>query len=150
MCTSFATPDLAKVMYRGGQLNLLTTFNWAMLLGDGSRMNIRALFNLSDLAGYLTTLPLDEADDRAWRTVTYFDDGLDAPKIFETIASIDVTNSFGSITAPLLSVAGWYDMFLGPQLLDFSKDAQTGRRQCKIIAAHCGTLGARSIRRRLR
>ncbi len=47
MCTSFATPDLAQVMYRGGQLNLLTVFNWAMLLGDGSRMNMQAMFSLS-------------------------------------------------------------------------------------------------------
>ena len=141
MCTSFATPDLAKVMYRGGQLNLLTTFNWAMLLGDGSRMNIRALFNLSDLAGYLTTLPLDEADDRAWRTVTYFDDGLDAPKIFETIASIDVTNSFGSITAPLLSVAGWYDMFLGPQLLDFQRMLKQGGGNAKSSLLIVGPWG---------
>jgi uncharacterized protein len=121
LCAILATPDLAKVMYRGGQLNLLTVFNWAMLLGDGNRMNMRAMFGLDDLAAHLTTLPLDEADDLAWRNVTYFDDSLDAPEIFETIASIDVTKSFGSITTPLLSIAGWYDIFLGPQLLDFQR-----------------------------
>jgi uncharacterized protein len=141
MCASFASPDLAKVMYRGGQLNLLTTFNWAMLLGGGSKMNIRAMFTLSDLAGYLATLPLDEADDLAWRDVTYFDDGLDAEKIFETIASVDVTNSFGNITAPLLSIAGWYDMFLGPQLLDFQRMITQGGGKAKSSLLIVGPWG---------
>lgn len=141
MCTSFATPDLEKVMYRGGQLNLLTTFNWAMLLGDGSRMNMKALFSLSDFAGYLKTLPLDEADDLAWRDVTYFDDGLNAEKIFQTIASVDMTNSFGSITAPLLSIAGWYDLFLGPQLLDFQRMLSQGGGNAKSSLLIVGPWG---------
>jgi hypothetical protein len=141
MCASFATPDLAKVMYRGGQLNLLSVFNWAMLLGDGSRMNMKALFSLSDFHGYLTTLPLDEADDRAWRDVSYFDDSLNAPEIFETIASIDVTGSFGTITAPLLSIAGWYDMFLGPQLLDFQRMLSKGGGNAKSSLLIVGPWG---------
>lgn len=141
MCVTFATPDIAKVMYRGGQLNLLTTFNWAMLLGDGSKMNFRALFNLSEFSSYLTTLPLDEADDRAWRNVTYFDDGLNAPKIFETIASVDITENFGSITAPVLSIAGWYDMFLGPQLLDFQRMLAQGGGNAKSSLLIVGPWG---------
>ena len=141
MCVSLATPDLAKVMYRGGQINLLTVFNWAMLLGDGSRMNIQALFNLSKFSSYLTTFPLDEADDRAWRNVTYFDDALDAPKIFKTIASIDVTDSFESITAPVLSIAGWYDMFLGPQLLDFQRMLAQGGGNAKSSLLIVGPWG---------
>ena len=141
MCTSFATPDLARVMYRGGQLNLLTTFNWAMLLGDGSSMNLLGMFNLSKFAGYLTTLPLDEADDRAWQNVTYFNDGLDAPEIFKTIATVDVTHSFGSIAAPLLSIAGWYDMFLGPQLLDFQRMLTQGGGNAKSSLLIVGPWG---------
>jgi putative CocE/NonD family hydrolase len=141
MCASFTTPDLAKVMYRGGQLNLLSVFNWAMLLGDGSRMNMKALFSLSDFDGYLTSLPLDEADDLAWRDVSYFDDSLNAPEIFETIASIDVTGSFGSITAPLLSIAGWYDMFLGPQLLDFQRMLSQGGGNAKSSLLIVGPWG---------
>ena len=141
MCVSFATPDLARVMYRGGQLNLLTTFNWAMLLGDGSKMNIWALLNLSQFSSYLTTLPLDEADDRAWQNVTYFDDSLDVQKIFTISASIDVTKSFDNITAPLLSIAGWYDMFLGPQLLDFQRMLTQGGGNAKSSLLIVGPWG---------
>ncbi len=141
MCVSFATPDLARVMYRGGQLNLLTTFNWAMLLGDGSKMNIWALLNLSQFSSYLTTLPLDEADDRAWQNVTYFDDSLDVQKIFTISASIDVTKSFDNITAPLLSIAGWYDMFLGPQLLDFQRMLAQGGGKAKSSLLIVGPWG---------
>ncbi len=73
--------------------------------------------------------------------MTYFDDGLDAPEIFETIASIDVTGSFGSITAPLLSIAGWYDMFLGPQLLDFQRMLNQGGGNAKSSLLIVGPWG---------
>ena len=141
MCTIVATPDLARVMFRGGQLNLLTTFNWAMLLGDGSKVHRLAMFNLPHFSPYLDTLPLDEADDRAWRNVTYFDDSLDRQKIFETIASVDILDSFDNITAPLLSIAGWYDLFLAPQLLDFQRMLDHGGGNAKSSLLIVGPWG---------
>ena len=122
----FTSPDLTRVMCRGGQLNLLTVFNWAMLLGEGKNMNLRAMFNIEQLATCLNSLPLNAADDLASGDVNYFDDSLDTAGIFQTIASVDVTARFADITAPLFSVAGWYDMFLGPQLLDYQRMLEQG------------------------
>ena len=122
----FASADIDRVMSRGGQLNLLTVFNWAMLLGEGKNMNLRAILTLDKLAAYLDTLPLDDADDKALGDVNYYNDALDTTAIFELLGSIDITGKFPQITAPLFSVAGWYDMFLGPQLLDYQRMLEQG------------------------
>jgi len=59
--------------------------------------------------------------------VNYYNYSLDLSGIFQTIASVDVTARFAEITAPLFSVADWYDMFLGPQLLDYQRMLEQGR-----------------------
>ena len=119
MYLSFATANLKEVFYTGGELHLLSVFNWAMLMGDGNQMNRKALLNLNTFSNYMTTLPIDQADDSAGDDIGYFNDVVNMDKIFKMLQEINFEDKYVQISAPAITVAGWFDMFLGPQLKDF-------------------------------
>ncbi|MCP4716848.1 MAG: CocE/NonD family hydrolase [Deltaproteobacteria bacterium] len=124
MYVVFASHNLPDVTYTGGQLHLLSVFNWAMLLGDGRFMQYGT--DLDECSGFLDTLPLEKADDLAGSDVSYFNDLLDMQSAWDLFSEIDYTDSFERISSPVVTIAGWYDFFLGPQLNDYQKLLREG------------------------
>ena len=94
-------------------------------MGD-NKIKISAVGKIPKLAGYLDTLPLDKADDETGEDVIYFNDATDVNKIFEVYKKVDFTEKYDDVKAPAVMVAGWYDMFLGPQLTDYQKIMKQG------------------------
>jgi len=126
MYFSFATPNLKEVFYTGGALHLLSVYTWAMMMGEGRSMNLQGLFNPDQFAACLYGLPLEATDDCAGEDVGYFNDVIEVETLSAFLEAISFDGKYDLVTAPAISVAGWYDMFLGPQLRDFQQLQQHG------------------------
>ncbi len=120
MYLSVTSPNLKRVIYRGGQFNLLTVYNWAVMMGD-HKANFGVMAKMSRFDDYMRTLPLDKADDKAGADVSYFNDALDVDKIFDLYDKVNFEDKYDDVRAPAVSLGGWYDMFIGPQLEDFQR-----------------------------
>ncbi len=111
------TPELTSaniygLIYPGGLFSLSTAFNWGLVV-DAKTVN----HVLPDkiLSSYWI-LPLSVADDSTTKDIAYINDWLD----HETDDLYWQTQNHRKIaTAPVFSRAGWYDIFLMPQILDF-------------------------------
>jgi len=120
------SPNLKEIVYTGGELHLMTVYFWAMATGE-RKDNFQAVFNMARINKSISTLPLAKADDRGGRDVKYFDDSLDPATIIGLYEKVSLENKYGEISAPAVFVAGWYDMFLGPQLKDFERLLMEGK-----------------------
>jgi hypothetical protein len=75
-------------------------------------------------------LPLSSADDSVSYNVLFIDDWIAHEKYDEYWKTLD----FSGITkAPLLSVAGWYDIFLKQQIADFQKLIKNGHPDSRLV-----------------
>lgn len=130
MYLSVTSPNLKEVIFRGGQLNLLTIYTWSVMMGR-PKLNIfsmiSAMSKINKFQDYVFTLPLDQADDKAGYDVAYFNDATDINAIYDLYEEVRFDDLYAQVTAPALTVAGWYDIFLGPQLGDFNKMTDLGR-----------------------
>jgi len=125
MHLTVTSPDLKEVIYTGGGLHLMTIYFWSVMMGE-HKADLEMAAKLNKLDDYIYTLPLDEADDKAGRDVDYFDDSLDPKKIWGIYEQVNFEESYDEVKAPAVFVAGWYDMFLGPQLDDFKRLIEEG------------------------
>ncbi len=124
------SPNLKEVMYRGGQLHLMTVFNWSIAMGE-KKMDLRMAAKMNKVEKLVYSLPLSEADDEAGRDVIYFDQALDPEGILDTYEQVRFDNKYRQVSAPSVFVAGWYDMFVGPQLDDFVRILEEGEGKAK-------------------
>ncbi len=124
------SPDFPAVMYRGGELNLMTIFTWSSIMGK-HKANKRGAIKAPRFNKIMATLPLSLADDKAaGYSVEYFDDILDTHgEALKLMDKMEYSDKYATVSAPMMSYAGWYDMFLGPQLIDYNRliDQGTGK-----------------------
>jgi putative CocE/NonD family hydrolase len=125
MHLTVTSPDMKEVLYTGGELHLMTIYSWSVAMGE-RKMNLKVAAKAASLDNFMETLPLSEADDRAGRDVDYFNHALDPKKIWELYQDVNFDDKYKQVSAPAVFVAGWYDMFSGPQLNDFNKLAEQG------------------------
>ncbi len=130
MHLAVTSPDLREVMYTGGELHLQTVYFWSVMMG-GRRFNPLVAMKLQRLDHYAKTLPLDQADDKVGRDVEYFNQALDPAEIMKVYESVNFEDRYSQVSAPAVFVAGWYDMFLGPQLSDFRKIVSQGQGKAR-------------------
>ena len=114
------SPRLDEVMYRGGELSLNTVFFWSTIMGE-HQMDMRVAPMLPFAKHFMSILPLGQADDRIGRDVDYFNDALNPAEMFKVYQQMTIVPKFKTLQAPAVFVAGWYDMFLGPELKDFAQ-----------------------------
>jgi uncharacterized protein len=60
-----------------------------------------------------------EADDRVIVNILFFNDWINNPPGGDFWQNVDGENRASKIKVPLLSMAGWFDPFLGSQIQDF-------------------------------
>jgi len=130
MHLTVTSPDLKEVIYTDGEMHLMTIYFWGVATGE-HKNNFWAAFNLARINRAIYTLPISKADDRAGRDIKYFNDALEPEKIFKTYEQISLDKKYQEIGAPAVLVAGWYDMFLGPQLSDFNRVLKEGKGNAK-------------------
>jgi len=125
MHLTVTSPDLREVLYTGGELHLMTVYFWSVMMGE-HKANLGMATKIGRLDDYVYTLPLDQADDKAGRDVLYFNQSLDLQEIWQVYEKVNFEEKYKQVSAPAVFVAGWYDMFLGPQLKDFNRLREEG------------------------
>jgi putative CocE/NonD family hydrolase len=73
--------------------------------------------------------------------VPYFNDALDPGRIWGIYRSVSFEDKYQEVSAPAVFVAGWYDMFLGPQLKDFVRLRSEGQGAAKDSVLIVGPWG---------
>ncbi len=103
------TADMYDAFYPSGLFSLATSLNWGLI------MNHPQVKSQQLLAAY-NRLPLSIVDDSTGAANAFLEDWLR----HETNDSYWRSFSFRKpVTTPVLSIAGWYDMFLEAQIKDF-------------------------------
>ncbi len=109
------TADMYGLFYPGGAFSLSTALRWAA--GNGERKGRRAPERRLPAAA--RARPLRGAVEAAGRRAPFFADWIDHPDRDDYWSGIDRLEARGT-RVPVLSVAGTYDIFCGPQLEDFA------------------------------
>ena len=118
--------DIYGLVYPGGIFSLATAFNWGLLV-DAKTMNPVKPDKI--LSSY-TILPLSVADDSTTKDIIYIDEWL----AHETYDSYWQEQNFrDDARAPVFSIAGWYDIFLMPQIIDFQVLNENLRAKSRLI-----------------
>ncbi len=109
------TADMHGMFYPGGAFSLVTALRWAA--GNGERKGRRAPERRLPAAA--RTRPVRAAVEAAGRRAPFFADWVDHRDRDDYWSAIDRLEARGT-RVPMLSVAGTYDIFCGPQLEDFA------------------------------
>lgn len=122
--------------YPDGCFSLQSAFTWGLQNAD----SITELQPSEKLSKSFSILPVSEADDSVLRDIKFLDDWINHEKYDKYW---DEINHRGLIQAPMLSIAGWYDIFLKAQLEDFeSSPGKNNSISRLIIGPWChGSMG---------
>ncbi len=144
--TPFVTSgNMHKVIFRGGARELLTTEGWitgernAQLEKTGEKEKLK-----TDFSGGFYNDPIRDAKALDYDALRSDPDMINAgpeeflihPGDVEDMPPLNYSRYYDKVSAPSLLIAGWYDMFLGPQLDDFVKFRSEGRgdaRKTRLI-----------------
>ncbi len=113
--------DMHGLVWVGGAFSLATTLRWAA--GNGERKGRRS--SERRFPGAARTRPVRDAVRSLGRRADFFDDWVDHPELDEYWAAINRTDARGT-RVPSLNVVGLYDIFCGPQMVDFAAAGQQG------------------------
>jgi uncharacterized protein len=105
-------------VYQGGAFQLGLNLFWTSMMSDR-----RGATKAGDLFGHLPlrTVPLP---DPKWGS--FYFDWLDHPTDDEYWAQLSINRRYGHIDVPALNVGGWFDIFLGGTLENFSRMRREG------------------------
>jgi len=140
MHLTVTSPNMKEVIYTGGEFHLMTVYFWSMVMGE-HKNDFKAVTRVNKIQKAINTLPLDQADDKAGRDVEHFDNALDPAGIMQIYETVNFDKKYREVSAPSVFVAGWYDMFLGPQLNDFVRLASEGKGAAKDSVLIVGPWG---------
>jgi putative CocE/NonD family hydrolase len=132
MAPTLTSPNMHEAIFRGGVMNLLTIFTFFGLTGIKETTFLNPLNHFDAL----NALPVEKVDDTLGEDVYYFNEVASPERSRHLLKQIDFQDSYSLIQTPALVVAGWYDMFLGPQLADFQRLRQEGNglaKQSRLI-----------------
>lgn len=119
--------DIYNCMYRQGAFCLQSCGGWAVGVGthvdgDGGK---------EDWDKGMKHLPLFEMDEAALRDVDFFNDWVTHSQNDDYWRQINYDDEVSRVQAPALLLTGWYDLFLGEQIKDYTrlKDGARGNGQ---------------------
>ena len=118
--------DMYGLIYSGGIFSLATAFNWGLIVDS---QTINRVKPDKILASYWY-LPLSAADDSTTKDIAYINDWLTHEQCDGFWQN---QNQREFARAPVLSIAGWYDIFLWPQIIDFQSLNEDIRAQSRMI-----------------
>jgi uncharacterized protein len=118
--------SIYDLVYDQGLFSLQTAFTWGLAI-SAKEMNEAFMKNLPK-SFYI--LPLSSADDSVSYDVKFINDWIEHEKYDSYWKAQDFS---GMTNAPLLSVAGWYDIFLKQQISDFQELVNTGNPENRLV-----------------
>ncbi len=120
-----SSTDFHGMFYSGGAFSLESALYWA-LMSDGPH---DVAVNYPDLDRGVAGRPLGQADDRAGRDISFFNDWAQHPCRDEYWINVDGNERAARLRTPVLLMAGWYDPFLPTQLADYEAIQRTASRE---------------------
>jgi len=118
--------DLFELIYPGGLFSLQTAFNWGLAV-DSKTVNT---IPPEKILNSYWILPLSIADDSTIKDISFINDWLNHSTDNQYWQQM---NHQGITSAPVFSIAGWYDIFLTTQIADFQMNSQNGHPDNRII-----------------
>jgi len=118
--------DLYGLIYPDGLFSTYLAFRWGFSV-DAKMSNVIPPEKLS--ASFLV-LPMSVADDVTYKDSRFIDDWLSHPL---DDAYWKYMNHQGITTSPVLSVSGWYDIFLMVQIADFQALREKGHSDSRLV-----------------
>lgn len=113
----FTTPDVyGNWMYIDGALNYAFALSWGAMLIDGHVG--QSTGNAVDMATTYKTLPIAAAPMTAGHRAPHYHDWISHPTRDAYWDDISFETAYDKIQVPMLSVDGWYDIFLRGSLQD--------------------------------
>jgi uncharacterized protein len=127
----FMTPlltgaSLYDFVYPESLFSFHTAFLWGVINASSTANNIP----VEKLKAIPMILPLSVADDSTIKDIPYLDDWLQHERYDDYWKTM---NYRGLKTPPLISIAGWYDIFLKAQIEDFQSIEKRGKTENRII-----------------
>jgi uncharacterized protein len=118
-----ASTDFYRMFYPGGAFSLESALHWSLVSQDPQDNAPPPEILQKGYAGF----PLIEADDRALRDLSFFNDWVRHSERDHYWEDVDGNNRAAHLQAPALLMAGWYDAFLPTQLEDFLRIKREAR-----------------------
>ncbi len=131
-----AGSNLYEFLYPGGVFSLQSAFRWGLQNASASQNQLTP----EEFKASFMHLPLSTADDSTLSDVPFLNDWLAHENYDKYWESMDFR---GIATSPMISLAGWYDIFLDAQITDFQAAVTSGDTESRLIVgpwAH-GPLG---------
>jgi putative CocE/NonD family hydrolase len=117
MAPQFTTPDIqGNWIYVDGALNYAFALSWGANFIDG-RVN-QATSSAVDMAAVYRTLPISAAPMAAGHRAPHYHDWIAHPTRDAYWNDISFETAYDTIGVPMLSVGGWYDIFVRGTLQD--------------------------------
>jgi putative CocE/NonD family hydrolase len=118
--------SIYDLLYPDSLFSLQTAFNWGLVI---SAKKVDEALQKGIPKSY-SILPLASADDSVSYDVSYINDWIEHEKYDNYWKTMDHRIS---TRVPVLSVAGWYDIFLKQQILDFQALSKNGNRNNRLV-----------------
>jgi putative CocE/NonD family hydrolase len=118
--------SLYDFIYPEGLFSLQSAFVWGLQNANSVTISVPP----EQLSSAFFTLPLSVADDSTVKDILFINDWIAHEKNDEYWQQMDFRGNTG---APLISVAGWYDIFLKAQIEDFQALEVNGNPDRRLI-----------------
>jgi len=118
--------DMYELVYPEGLFSLGSVINWGFAVDSNTTNDIKP----EKMGASYTILPLSVADDLTYADSQFVDDWLSHPLNDNYWKSI---NQQRNVKCPVLSVGGWYDIFLMSQIDDFQTMLRDGHPDNRIV-----------------
>lgn len=123
--------NLYQFVYPDGVFSLQSALLWGLKNDSRAENSITA----DSIYAGMYLLPLGSADDKTLQDVDFLNDWMRHETEDEYWKQM---NHRGKATCPVLSIAGWYDIFLKAQIEDFqTQPASAGKESRMIIGPWC-------------
>lgn len=122
--------EITCTMYEGGCLNLANILSWSTLnAGDG-----RGEVTEDEIRRGFSHLPLLTADDEVVGSNVNFYDDVVTYQSPEVMAPVSYRDRYQNVSAPVYSIAGWYDLFQKYQIEDFKSLREQGMEPARSMS----------------
>jgi len=153
LCSHVTYSDITQHWYRGGSFALEDAIGWSSMVSEQGHGHFRALQDLLEIRNrridrVIDRLPVVELDQQVvGDPVSFWREFVEHPSTDDPFwATVNHSERVAHVTAPVLQVGGWYDIFLPIQLTDHRALIGAGHQPRLVIGpwTHTAPAGFRT------
>jgi putative CocE/NonD family hydrolase len=140
LCTHVTYSDITQHWYRGGSFSLEDAIEWSSMVSEQEHGRFRGIRDLLETRNrridrVIDHLPVGELDRQVLgRPLPFWHWFVDHASDDDPFwAPVNHSARLGHVSAPVLQVGGWYDIFLPVQLADHDRLVQAGQHPRLVI-----------------